>query len=156
MLPRPTSCTEAPNPSPNTCARTHPLAPSHLDQGDGAADLRLGRDVADHEAVAAAAEASVGDERALLAQAGAHDGGGGREHLGHAGAALGALVADHHHLAGREVAWVGVCAVRQAKYQGQVCSVPRVIYSQDSAGQIPPRPRIATLLPSPSCLLCST
>ena len=42
----------------------------------------------------AAGEAAVGDQGDVLAEAGAHDGAGGREHLGHAGAALGAFVAD--------------------------------------------------------------
>ena len=36
----------------------------------------------------------------LSAQPGAHDGRGGREHLRHAGPALGAFVANHDHLAG--------------------------------------------------------
>ena len=44
-------------------------------------------------------EASVGDERAVVAQASTHDGAGGCEHLGHAGAALGPLVPDDHHRA---------------------------------------------------------
>jgi hypothetical protein len=48
--------------------------------------------VADHEAVAAAAEAPVSDECTLLAQPCTHDGAGGRQHLRHAGATLGALV----------------------------------------------------------------
>ena len=48
------------------------LSPS-LDQRDRAADLGLGRDVADDEAVAAAAEAAVGDEGDVVAEAGAHD-----------------------------------------------------------------------------------
>mmetsp|Transcript_13416 Transcript_13416/g.57198 ORF Transcript_13416/g.57198 Transcript_13416/m.57198 type:complete len:458 (-) Transcript_13416:380-1753(-) len=68
-----------------------------LHQADGAADLRLGGDVSDDEPVRAAGEAAVGDQRALLAEAGAHDGGGGREHLGHARATLGTFVADHDH-----------------------------------------------------------
>lgn len=78
---------------PETPSLPHPN-PAHLDQGDGAADLRLWRDVADDEAVRAAGEAAVGDERAVVAQASAHDGGGGGEHLRHAGAALGALVPE--------------------------------------------------------------
>jgi P-type E1-E2 ATPase len=55
----------------------------------GAAEVGLGGDVADHEAVAAAGEAAVGDERDVLAEALAHDGAGGAEHLAHAGAAAG-------------------------------------------------------------------
>ena len=47
------------------------VSPS-LDEGDGAAGLRLGRDVADGRAARGAAEAAVGDERHVLvpAQAG--------------------------------------------------------------------------------------
>ena len=63
-------------------------------QGDGAAVDGLGGDVADDEAVAAAGEAAVGDEGDVVEHAGAGQGAGGGEHLGHAGAALGALVAD--------------------------------------------------------------
>ena len=70
-----------------------------LHQGDGAAVLGFGRDVADDEAVRAAGEAAVGDEGDVVAQAGADDGAGGREHLGHAGAALGAFVADDDDVA---------------------------------------------------------
>ncbi|TKW50631.1 hypothetical protein CTA1_5680 [Colletotrichum tanaceti] len=64
------------------------------DEADGPALHGLGHDVADQEAVAAAGEAAVRQQRDVLAETGAHDGGGGLEHLGHAGAALGALVAD--------------------------------------------------------------
>src|SRR5690606_35969872 len=53
-----------------------------LDERDGAALLRLGADVADDEAVRSAAEASVGDERHVVAEPGAHDGRRRREHLG--------------------------------------------------------------------------
>ena len=59
-----------------------------LDDGERAADEGFGRDVADDEAVAAAGETAVGDERDVLAEALAHDGAGGPEHLAHAGAAL--------------------------------------------------------------------
>src|SRR4029078_12040120 len=45
-----------------------------LHEGDGAAFLRLGRDVADDEAVRAAAEAAVGNQGRVGAEAGAHDG----------------------------------------------------------------------------------
>ena len=38
-------------------------------------------------------------QRDVVAEAGAHDGGGRREHLGHAGAALGAFVADDDDVA---------------------------------------------------------
>ena len=39
--------------------------------------------------MAAAGKTAVGDERDVLAQPFAHDGGGGREHLAHAGPPLG-------------------------------------------------------------------
>jgi hypothetical protein len=55
--------------------------------------------VADHEAVGRAAEAPVGEQGDVLAQAGAVDRGGHREHLAHAGAAGGALVADDDDVA---------------------------------------------------------
>ncbi len=45
-----------------------------LDDGDGAANEGFRRDVPDHEAVAAAAEATVGDEGDVFAEAFAHDG----------------------------------------------------------------------------------
>ena len=64
-----------------------------------AAVLGFGGDVADDEAVGAAGEAAVGDEGDVVAEAGAHDGAGGGEHLGHAGAALGAFVADDDDVA---------------------------------------------------------
>jgi len=64
------------------------LSPFLMD-GDGAADEGFWRDVADHGAVAAAAEATVGDERDVFAEAFAHDGARGAEHLAHTGAALG-------------------------------------------------------------------
>ena len=69
-----------------------PVAVSH--QRDGAALLRLGHDMADEKAVAAAAEAAVGDEGDVVAEPGAHDGRAGLEHLRHAGAAAGSFVAD--------------------------------------------------------------
>ena len=70
-----------------------------LDQRDRAAFLSLGRDVADDKAVRAAGESAVGHQRHVVAQAGAHDGRSRREHLGHAGAALGPFVADDDHVA---------------------------------------------------------
>lgn len=47
-----------------------------FDDGNRAADIGLGRDVADHETVAPAAEATIGDEGDIFAQALAHDGRG--------------------------------------------------------------------------------
>ena len=77
-----------------------------LYEGDGAALGGLWADVADGGTPGGAGEAAVGDEGHGLAQAHAHDGGGGVEHLPHAGAALGALVADDHHVAGDDLAGV--------------------------------------------------
>lgn len=67
------------------------------DETDRATLLGLRRDVADEEAVAAAGEAAVGDKRDVLAEAVAHDGRAGLQHLRHAGTALGTLVADDHN-----------------------------------------------------------
>ena len=75
-----------------------------LDQGDRAAVRRLGGHVADAEAVGAAGEAAVGDERTVAPAPGAGHGAGDGQHLAHAGAALGALVADDDHGARRRSA----------------------------------------------------
>ena len=71
-----------------------------LDERDRAADIRFGRDVADHHAPRAAREAAVGDEADRFAEALADQRGGGRQHLLHARPALRAFVADHDHVAG--------------------------------------------------------
>ena len=63
-------------------------------EGERAAEVGLGRDVADDEAARAAGEATVGDERDVVAEAAAHDGAGGGEHFAHAGSAFGPFVAD--------------------------------------------------------------
>src|SRR5512144_2346278 len=55
--------------------------------------------MADAKAAGRAREAAVGDERHLVAHALAVERSRGREHLAHAGAAFGALVADDEHLA---------------------------------------------------------
>ena len=68
--------------------------------GDRAAARGLGRDVAGHEAVRGAGEAPVGEQRDVLAQAGAVERRGDGEHLAHARAADGALVADDDDVAG--------------------------------------------------------
>ena len=70
-----------------------------LDQSDRAALGRLGADMADAEAAGGAGEAPIGDQCHLLAHAEAIERSGGREHLAHAGAALGAFVADDDHFA---------------------------------------------------------
>src|SRR5438093_48679 len=68
------------------------------------ADRRLGRDVADHEAVRGAGEAAVGHQRDAPAEPGALDRARDVEHLAHAGAALRPLVADHDEVARLEPA----------------------------------------------------
>jgi len=65
-----------------------------FDKGDRPAHVGLGGDVANDKAVAAAGEPAVSNEGDVLAQALAHDGGGGGEHFAHAGTAAGSLVAD--------------------------------------------------------------
>src|SRR3546814_6997572 len=55
--------------------------------------------MADAEAARGAGEATVGDQRHLVAHALPVERGGGRQHLAHARAALGAFVADDQHLA---------------------------------------------------------
>ena len=70
-----------------------------LDEGERAAHVGFGRDVADDKAVAAAGEAAVGDERDIFAETFAHDGGGGREHFAHAGTAFGPFVTNDDHVA---------------------------------------------------------
>lgn len=83
------------------CSAPAPPSPTptaaHLDERNRPADLRLGRDVPDDEAVRAAREAAVGDERDVLAEARTHDDGGWREHLWHARTAFRTLVTDHDH-----------------------------------------------------------
>src|SRR5690606_23822679 len=67
--------------------------------GDRPSLRRLGRDMADHEAVCRAGEAPVGDERDAVAQAPALDRGGDGEHLAHAGAADRPLATDDDDIA---------------------------------------------------------
>jgi hypothetical protein len=55
--------------------------------------------MADAEAAGGAGKPSVGDERNLVAHALAVERSGRRQHLAHARATLGALVADHQNLA---------------------------------------------------------
>src|SRR4029450_9467341 len=62
-------------------------------------DRSLRTDVADAEPACCAGEASVGDQRDLLAGALAVQRRGGRQHLAHAGTAARSLVADHQHVA---------------------------------------------------------
>ena len=67
-----------------------------------------------------------------LAQAHAADGGGGVEHLPHAGAALGPLVADDHHVAGHDLA-----VRRWRRWRPPRCRTP----GQGPRGPSSPAPR---------------
>ena len=58
--------------------------------------------MADGRSPGRAGEPAVGDEGHVLVQSHTGDGGGGVQHLPHTGAALGSLVADHHHVAGTD------------------------------------------------------
>ena len=97
--------------SPRRRARPRACAPLDVDRdlvavaqrGDRAALDRLGGDVADHQPAGGAGEAAVGEQRDLLAEALADDRRGHLEHLAHPGAAGGALVADHDHVAGLDL-----------------------------------------------------
>ena len=75
-----------------------------MQQRDGAAHGGLGGHVAHHGAVAGAGEAAVGDQRHVVAQALADDGGSDRQHLLHPRPALGAFVADDYDVAGLDFA----------------------------------------------------
>ena len=55
-----------------------------LDDRDRAAERRLGRDVADHQAVGPAGEAAVGQQRDRIAEALADERAGDQQHLLHA------------------------------------------------------------------------
>src|SRR5262245_49961090 len=66
---------------------------------DRSADGGLGADMSDAEAAGGAGETSVGDEGDLAAHALSVERGGRCQHLAHARAALGALIADHEHVA---------------------------------------------------------
>ncbi len=69
------------------------------DQSDRAAADRLGGHVAGHQAAGGPGEAPVGDQGDLLAEPLPHQRRGDGQHLAHAGAAGGTLVADHDHVA---------------------------------------------------------
>ena len=60
--------------------------------------------VPDAQAGGAAEEAAVGEQQDVLAEAGALDGTGHRQHFAHARATLGPLVPDHHDVAGVQAA----------------------------------------------------
>src|SRR5262245_40322599 len=70
-----------------------------LNEADRAADGGLRTHMADAEAARGAREAPVGDERDLVTRALAVERSRGGQHLAHARAALGALVADDEHFA---------------------------------------------------------
>src|SRR5262245_46703877 len=69
------------------------------DERDGAAERGLRADMTDAKPTRGAGEAAVGDERHLVAHALAVKRRGRRQHLAHAGAAFGALVADDDDVA---------------------------------------------------------
>ncbi len=68
-------------------------------EGNGATVHGLGCDVTDAEAVGAAGEPTIGDQRGVGATTDTLHGAGDGQHLPHPRAALGALVADHHDVA---------------------------------------------------------
>ena len=70
-----------------------------VNHGQWAAVIGLGGDMANHEAVCATGETAIGDERHVVAEAGAHDGGSRAEHLSHTGTAARAFVADDDDVA---------------------------------------------------------
>ena len=75
-----------------------------LNKANGAAGSSLRTDVANGSAAGSAGEAAIGDEGHGLVQLHAGQSGGGVEHLTHTGAALGAFVADDHHVARDDLA----------------------------------------------------
>ena len=70
-----------------------------LHERERPAGVGFRRDVPDDEAVAAAGKPSVGDERHVLAESLAHDGGRGRKHLAHPRPAARPFVADDDDIA---------------------------------------------------------
>ena len=72
-------------------------------QADSATGGSLRGDVADRNARSAARETPVGNECAAFAQAQAFQVRGGVQHFLHAGAALRALILNHHNIAGFHV-----------------------------------------------------
>ena len=68
--------------------------------GNGAVVRRFRASVANAQAARGAGEAAIGQQCHLVAHALAVKQGGNAQHLAHAGAALGAFVADHQHIAG--------------------------------------------------------
>ena len=75
-----------------------------LDQADHPAGRRLRRDVPDRQARRAPREATIGQQRTGRPQTHRLQVAGGIEHLLHARTALGALIADDHHVAGHHIA----------------------------------------------------
>ena len=71
-----------------------------VDRRDRAAPDRLRRDMPRHQPARGTREAAIGEQRHLVADPLADQRRGHLEHLAHAGAAGGALVADHDHVAG--------------------------------------------------------
>src|SRR6185312_6616430 len=68
-------------------------------QSDGATDRGLGRNMSDHEPVAAAGKAPIGDQRDFVSQAAPDDGARGTQHFAHARTAHRTLVADDDDIA---------------------------------------------------------
>src|SRR5690606_25368587 len=96
-----------------------------LDEGDGPADRCLRRDVPDDEPVGTTGEAPVRYQRDGVAEAVADYRAGRRQHLPHARATLGALVADHDHVTSvypsvEERGHGGLFAVEHARRPGMV------------------------------------
>src|SRR4029077_3089192 len=67
--------------------------------GDGAAIRGFRRDMAGHESMGGAGEASVGQQSDRIAKSRADQGCGHLEHLTHSGPALRPFVADHNNIA---------------------------------------------------------
>ncbi len=90
--------------SPRRAARRRSARPFDVDdhqvsiahRGDGSAGSGLGRDVAHHQPAGGAAEAAIGEQGHLLAQALPDQRRGDAEHLAHPRAPARSLVADDH------------------------------------------------------------
>ncbi len=74
-----------------------------LDEADGAAGSGFRADMADSSTAGSTREAAISDEGHGLIQLHAGQSRGGVQHLPHTGAALGALVADDHHITGDDL-----------------------------------------------------
>ena len=70
-----------------------------FNEANRSAERRFWCNVRDHESVRCAREATVGDQRDLIAKPLANECGGDGEHLAHPWSANGTFVANHHHVA---------------------------------------------------------